>query len=310
MAGFNSDSQSGGIYLQIQEIIAKYIGSLEKSKIDEGRLAMQLAEEAKLNQQKFEEAAKNIGVEIDALVEKKAKLVSDIANVEASKGAKKLELAQLAEVVVEKQKELSAVLSEKESVGLEIVKKKEEVGALVARKNEFNDLAAKTSEKLLQLKEFESKLKQLKSQEEESNSKVESNKILVKDSVERNKVLLLDKAVLELEKTKAAEKLVVAQVEVEQFFAENRAKKAAATKDLEAVLLELKSVKEKYLSERQMVESETLFIKQMNDLNVQKNKTLAFTKDKLKDIISELVLNDSESKSAELKNLLLIVEKL
>jgi len=314
MAGFNSDNQLSGVYQQINEIIAKYIGSLESSKIEESKRATQLAETAKSDQLKAETEILRLNNTITSQKTSISTLKTELENLENTKTTKQTELNKLEIELGVKKKELTSIQTSKVTSTDEITKASTELSKLSKdleqKQVEYNQVISGLSTKQTELETLLTSVSNAQNESQRIERILKANEEIVSQLKESK--LTLNKEISNLKKDKegfeSAKEL--AQKEYTEFIEDLEIKRKNANNTLSTVLTEIKTNSEKMKNERQVLENEQLFIKQVNELNAQKAKSLTYTKGKLQEMITELILEVDETRASELKSLLVIIEKL
>ena len=314
MAGFDNGSQSGGVWQKMQDLLAEHISSLEYAKIEEARVASQQAEEAKMAQKKAEDAVVQAKNGLSVLNVQKDQVETEIIGLHEAKLGTEAELDELNEQIKKQQVLIDNLVSQEKSFLLsfeadkitqqEIIEKRD---VLLSQQKSLNvDL----SNKQLNLKEIEQKISERESMLRESEQKIQVNESLIQKLSGDNKKLLEEIELAKQLKVESESKKLAEQEQCRLVVAECELRKKVAEEELQAVLKDVENYKNEILESQQKIENEMLFIKQMNDINLQKNKEVAQAKTKLKEIIAKLILEVDEVKASEFKNILFVVDKL
>ncbi len=315
MASASQDSpQVGGIFIQVQELIAKHISNLENEKFEGAKVALQQVEEAKqaLSALSSQVSAKND--ELAKILKEKEVISAEILSIETKKDEKNIELEEVKSRLFAHQAEMEKSLTEKSRVEELVAHGKEKAAELIVTRDrlagENAGLSSKIAEKqaafdvlVLRSSEIESKIESLNKQSETlSANLVESAATL--------KSIISDIESAKKESKGAKEECAQAKASLTSFLAESAQKQMEAAQLLSSVLEEVKKHEDKMSADKLAAESEQMFIVQANELINQKNKGFAFVKEKLSEIIVRVVADADQTKQNELKSLLFTLEKL
>ncbi len=314
MAKLKNSSTPSNVYAQIQEIIAKHIGSLESDKMAQAEKATQMIKESESNLERTNGMIVVADKDLKNLEDKKTKLNTDIEKLKTSKVLKDKELSEITNEVTTQKENLDKINKEKTTSSNVVDDLIEKIKVLGERKSkaveECNSLNNLLRDKQIESDNLDKKIAEnklsLKSLQDDQNNLVTSNKLLA----QKNKQLVLDGEKAASETLVLATNKETSQTEYNEFVLDIESKKVQANKELKYVLDEVEANKAVITEENSKIESEKLFLKQMADLNAQKNNGFVYTKTELKKIITKLILEVDGNKGSELKNLLSIVEKL
>jgi chromosome segregation ATPase len=310
MAGFNLDTQSS-VYTQIQEIISKYISNLEFAKMEESKRLCQLAEEAKNIKIKIDNDVKKASEELSSINRNKERELEDKETFLLNKNQ---EFLSITKEIEEKKKELNELNMDKELSFIELNKHKDEIYTLSSQQerlsNEIGLLNSNIQSGNLKLNEIQNKFNELTEKSNELNKFVESNDTLFHRLSDDSSKLMGE--IDELKKSKSLMEASVGTTkkELDVFLAEIDIKKKIAKNELDKVEKLVQENNTNISEERKTIEKEILFLQQMKEINLQKNKNFIYIKEKLQEIITKLVLEVDETKAVEFKTLLSVVNKL
>lgn len=310
MALFQNASAPGGVLSQVQELIATYITSLEKTRLEECSLIFQEAEEAKKLLSIIEEKIA-VAQEATAILSvKEESLHSSIKSLEKSRDDVAKQEMLCTEQYIKRMQETTELEQKHTKLDDEILRLSEERDTINEQNKKLNNEQDRLADLLSQRVAYHNSL-----HTDIQNKAFQSDELDEQLAVKHLALAALE----EQEKTISATNQQITDLshQLAEKFAQEKIKFSAIAKEKAAQELSLitlkeqvEKVKSEIEEERQVIENEKIFIKECNDVISQNSKSISYTKEKLKEIVSKVAVVADEAKATELKSLLFVIEKL